>query len=138
MELQKTPQNGEDKISYFDQHFCSNHIRMLKIFLHYVPEAHRKMLSIYIKFLELQHAMNHPFHFRQMKTCDFSSLIQELIPFCTPKERQQFQSMENMFSSFEQMKNMMEMMDMMKDMFGDEEGGFDPEMLSGMMEFMKS
>ena len=137
MDLNQTVPDCNDKISYFDQLFCSDHIRMLKIFLHYVPASYRKMLTVYIKFLELQQVMHHPCRHISSHSQDVSSLIRELLPFCTPDQRQQFQNMESMFSNFEQIKSMMEMMDMMKDMFGDEEGGFNPEMLAGMMDFMK-
>ena len=141
--------NGYNKIAAFDCTYTSNHIRMLKIILYYIPENYRRYLIIYIKYLELQQAFSasptlsadtvscaaeYTDHFQ--KSFDFSSLIHELMPFCNSREKQQFQNMENMLNSFEQLKSMMEMFEMMKDMkdmFGDGEGGFDPEMLAGMM-----
>lgn len=134
MDINVSEQNSNEKIAYFDHTFCNNHIRMMKIFLHYIPDTYRKLLIIYIKFLELQQALKHTTNFTKTPS---SSVIQEIMPFCTDHERDQLQNIENMMNNLEQMKNMMEMMDMMKDMFGNEEGGFDPEMLAGMMDFMK-
>ena len=107
---------------------------MLINFLQYIPDAYRKLLIIYIKFLELQKVMRQPLPIDHTPS---GSVIQEILPFCSASERERLQNMENMVDSFEQMKNMMEMLDMMKDMFGNEDGGFDPEILSGMMDFMK-
>lgn len=52
--------SAEKKISLFDQTFCSDHIRMLKIILHYIPESYRKNLTVYIKFMELQQVLHSP------------------------------------------------------------------------------
>lgn len=159
------------KIASFDQAYCTDHIRMLKICSHYIPESYRRNLCVYIKFMELQHTLKYPhslsdpYCYASSKTAEtvhaetnhaknsshgdrdgfsgestdntnsVSNLIHELLPFCNPREKQQFQNIENMMSSIEQMKNMMEMMEMMKDMkdmFGGE-GGFSPDMLAGMM-----
>lgn len=143
---------ADNKITCFDKASSSNHIQMLKILLHYIPETFRKHLSVYIKFLELQQVMFHPFHYppsefrsssatssleyQEPFEADFSAMISELLPFCNAQERSQFQNLGNMLRNFEQMKNMMEMMQMineMKDMFGTEENGFTPDMLAGMM-----
>ncbi len=141
---------ADEKIASFDCTYTSNHIRMLKILLQYVPQHFRRHLIIYIKFMELQQAFTSHENIQQYYTCHsaesetstssetpvFTSLIRELLPYCSLSEEQQFKNIENMLNSFEQMKSMMEMMEMMKDMkdmFGDGEGGFDPEMLSGMM-----
>ena len=149
------------KIASFDRTYSNDHIRMLKILLHYIPASFRKNLSIYIKFMELQQALTSPLSFPELSSeafvsetetihtatydtvditkADKSKLIRELLPFCTPKEKQQFQNMEKILNQFEQMKNMLEMMEMikeMKEMFGDSEegnGSFDPSMLAGMI-----
>ena len=141
--------NADEKITSFDCTYTSNHIRMLKILLHYIPTKFKKYLVIYIKYLELQQAFTHSpdlssnaaTHAAENsafspEAFEFSTLIHELMPFCNSREKQQFLNIENMLNSFEQMKNMMEMVEMMKDMkdmFGGGEGGFDPEMLAGMM-----
>ena len=148
----KTYKNiADEKIASFDCTYTSNHIRMLKIILHYIPWNLQKNIIFYIKFLELQQVLTTPF--RNFPPCNpkqasensdtsgFSSLIHELLPYCNPREEQQFRNFENIFNSFEQMKNMMDMLEMikdMKDMFGDAEGGLDPEMLAGMMNGMGS
>lgn len=152
MENQNYKNLADEKIASFDCTYTSNHIRMLKILLQYIPKQFRKHLIIYIKFLELQQAFTSrstPPLFDtcqcaecdnfSSETCDFTSLIRELLPYCTSREEQQFKQIENMMNQFEQLKNMMEMMEMvkdMKDMFGDGSGGFDPEMFSGMMDTM--
>lgn len=140
---------AEEKIASFDHACTSDHIRMLKIMHSYIPEHFRRHLIIYIKYLELQQVFsdtpNIPESAEIFETSDtfestekspVSSLIRQLLPFCSLQEKQQFQNIENMINSFEQLKNMMEMFEMMKDMFGDGEGGFNPEMLAGMMNGM--
>ena len=158
---------ANSKIASFDRIYSTDHIRMLKICLHYIPEAFRKNLSVYIKIMELQQAIKQPYplHDQSSKTAShtaetiraenspgdnhddstpgsadntksITNLIHELLPFCNPRERQQFQNIENMMNSIEHMRNMMEMMEMMKDMkdmFGGEDDGFSPDMLAGMM-----
>lgn len=133
---------ADEKIASFDNTYTSNHIRMLKILLQYLPVNYRRHLIIYIKFMELQHAFSTMPHFSYPiavpgeETPDYSSIIQQLLPFCSPNEKQQFENISNLLNSFEQMKNMMDMFEMMKDMtdmFGDGEGGLNPEMLAGMM-----
>jgi len=142
------------KIASYDNINCTNYIRMLKICSYYVPAAYQKMLNVYIKFMELRYVWNTPSPaintnaaFRTAENVHedgsdnnhaqaFSAMIHELLPYCSPQEKQKFQNIENMLNSFEQMKNMMEMMEMMKDMkdmFGGEEGGFTPDILAGMM-----
>lgn len=134
---------AEEKIASFDHACTSNHIRMLKIMHSYIPEHFRRHLIIYIKYLELQQVFSGtpPIPktaetFETAEESQVSSMIRQLLPFCNLREKQQFQNIENMINSFEQMKNMMEMFEMMKDMFGDGEGGFNPEMLAGMMNGM--
>jgi len=129
---------AHDKIASFDHTYSTDHIRMLKICLHYIPASYRKNLSIYIKFMELQHTLSHAentpspkSHWDEAETIHaehsdkdpedtqpFTRLLRELLPFCNPREKQQFQNMENMMTSMDQLKSMMEMMEMMKDMEG--------------------
>ncbi len=159
MELHSNPDTTNEKIASFDCTYTSNHIRMLKILLYYIPKNFKKHLAFYIKFLELQQVLSAPsvkspslfmqqaFHSEQSETSfeetdpynRISAMIEELLPFCTVSESEKFRSIGQFVSSFEQIKNMMEMFEMMKDMkdmFGDGEGGFDPDMFSGMMNGM--
>lgn len=149
MENQDYKNIADEKIASFDCTYTSNHIRMLKILLQYIPKQFQKHLIIYIKFMELQHAFTSRGTPQLLNTChsaeydssssqsiDFTSLIHELLPYCSSQEERQFRQIENMMNQLEQLKNMMEMMEMIKDMkemFGGEEGGMDPEMLSGML-----
>jgi len=149
MENQNYKNIADEKIASFDCTYTSNHIRMLKILLQYIPKQFQKHLIIYIKFMELQQAFTSrstpplfntcqsaDYDNSSSETCDFTTLIRELLPYCTSREEQQIRQIENMMNQFEQMKNMMEMMEMVKDMremFGGDEGDMDPEMLSGML-----
>ena len=149
MENQNYKNIADEKIASFDCTFTSNHIRMLKILLQYIPKQFQKHLIIYIKFLELQQAFTSRSTPPLFNTCqsaeyansssesiDLTSLIQELIPYCNSREEQKFRQIENMMNQFEQIKNMMEMMEMIKDMkemFGGEDGSIDAEMLAGML-----
>lgn len=139
---------SEEKIASFDSAYTSNHIKMLKILAHYLPHGYGKYLAVYIKYLELQRILSAKDFLcaasirpapQDTSSQDFSvflHLIEELLPYCTCSEKQFFEQLEGMLHNFDQIKNMMSMFEMMnefKDMFQDEDGGFDPQMLAGMM-----
>lgn len=51
-------QKDTSQISAFDTLFSNNHIQMLKVLLPYMDNQFQKYLAIYIKFQELQVALN--------------------------------------------------------------------------------
>jgi len=135
--------SAEEKIICFDKAFSNNHIQMQKVLLHYIPGHFRKLLTVFIKIQEMQQIMTRPFSYppsakkhSPATEGNLSDVIGELLPYCSEKERANFESLENMFQSMEQMKNMMEMMQTineMKDMFGGDAEGFSPDMLASIM-----
>ena len=118
----------QDSVLSFDTCFCNNQIRMLKILVPFLDSSLQKYLCIYIKYLEIQYIMqcykepillqgscfdtNSP-----KQNNDFQAIFDQLIPLCSPKEKEQFLHIRNLFETFHNLKNMMEMMDSMKDLF---------------------
>lgn len=121
-----------DKVVAFDTLFTTNHIQMLKILLSYVEPSQQKNMAIYIKFLELQYTISffqkHPHSSLSKHSADgppnTSKLLDEILPFCSPEQQEQFRQVKNMMETFENMQGMMETMQMMKDLFPEGESPF--------------
>ena len=150
-------EKGKETIAAFDRRLTNNHIQMMKVFLSYLPPEQQGGLAVYIKFSELQYAIQlvrqsprHPIFEGHRTTLSLNSLLDgsllennqegvlelldELLPFSNPRERAQIQSVKNLLTSFSQMREMMAMMDMMKELFPEGmsgEGGFG-DMFSSM------
>ena len=150
-------EKGKETIAAFDRRLTNNHIQMMKVFLSYLPPEQQSGLAVYIKFSELQYAMQlarqspgHPIFEGRRTILSLNSLLDgsllennqegvlelldELLPFSSPGERAQIQSVKNLLTSFSRMREMMAMMDMMKDLFPEGmsgEGGFG-DMFSNM------
>lgn len=132
--------NQSDRVLAFDSLFTTNHIQMLKILLGYMEPTVQGKLAVYIKFQELQYTLQlisaHPNI--SLSPCfkgdrsNLSTLLDEILFFCDPIEREKFQNLKNMFQSFESMQEMLELLrEMAPEMFsGDGTGGID---LSQMM-----
>lgn len=126
-------ENKQDGIIAFDTLFTNNHICMMKLLLPMLPPSNQKSIAIYIKYMELQYTLQyfvrHPqgFYIPIPQTDagphDFNTLLETLFPYCTPREKENFTQMRNMFNTFRNMQNMMEMMNMIKEMFPE---GFSP------------
>lgn len=143
-------EKGKETIAAFDRRLTNNHIQMMKVFLSYLPPEQQDGLAIYIKFSELQYAIQlarqspkRPIFEGRRTVLSLNSLLDgnllknnqegvlelldELLPFSNPGERAQIQSVKNLLTSFGRMQEMMAMMDMMKDLFPEGmsgEGGF--------------
>lgn len=150
-------EKGKETIAAFDRRLTNNHIQMMKVFLSYLPPEQQGGLAVYIKFSELQYALQlarqspgRPIFEGRRTVLSLNSLLDgsllennqegvlelldELLPFSTPRERAQIQSVKNLLTSFSRMREMMAMMDMMKELFPEGmsgEGGFG-DMFSGM------
>ncbi|MBR1771702.1 MAG: hypothetical protein IJ747_06700 [Lachnospiraceae bacterium] len=148
-----------DKVFAFDSLFTTNHIQMLKILSCYLSPPLQGKLIVYIRFLELQYTLrlftrnpyaSMPFGQGNMRT----ELLQELLPFCDPREKRKVQDFQNLFQNMEQMQNMLQMLDLLKDispeLFHGTEGGqapfpdlagmftgIDPQELSQMMDMIQ-
>lgn len=142
-------ENGQEKIVAFDTLFTTNQIQILKILLTYVEPTQQKRIAVYIKFLELQYTLtffqNHPssalpFSGKFSKEEDFNigKLCEEVLPFCSPSDREKLNQMKNMYQNFTNMQEMLQMVQMMKELFpeGDNPMGGDPgAIFSGLSGF---
>ena len=55
---------------------------------------------------------------------DINSIFDDMLPYCSPQEKQTFTQMRNMYQSFQNMKEMMEMVETIKELFPEGFGGF--------------
>lgn len=132
-------ENISDKVIAFDTLFTTNHIQMMKVLMNYVEPSRQKTMAVYIKFLELQYTLSffkkHPHSSlsQHPKDSSFSTttLLDELLPFCTSDQQEQFRQIKNMMDTFENMQGMMETIQMMKDLFPEGENplNMDPSTL---------
>lgn len=113
------------KITAFDTLFTTNQIQILKILLTYLTPSSRKGLAIYIKFLELRYTISffekHPdasvLQSQAADNPDSFQIFEEILPLCSPNEKEKLQKMRSMFQNFESMQEMMQMVQMMQEMF---------------------
>lgn len=121
--------NKQDNIAIFDTIFTNNRICMMKIVLPFLPPSFQKSIAVYIKYLELQYTMQyfskHPLGiFPTQNGADSSSpdpdaIWENILPYCTPAEKENVNQMRNMVQTFKNLKDMMEMMETMKELFPD-------------------
>lgn len=133
-------ERGKETITAFDTALTTDHIRMLKVFLPYLPPRQQNGLAVYIKFSELQYALQ---LMRQRPACpiygghrtvlSLSSLmdgsllfrdrdgvielLDELLPYGTCEEQARIRELKNLLNSLGQLREMMDMMEMMKELF---------------------
>lgn len=142
--------NQSDRVLAFDSLFTTNHIQMLKLLVGYMDPAIQGKIAVYIKFMELQHTMKmvavHPtLSVTPCQSADgpgtFTTLLDEICPFCRPEEKEHLQNIKNMFQTFENMQEMMAMIDVLKEMApemfsGDGNSGFDFSQMMNMSQGM--
>lgn len=130
-------EKGTSPVTAFDSLFTTNKIQMLKVLFSWVPPSQQGMFAVYIKFLELQHALTllrrpgmlYPTgrhlsaDFFSGDNSDTIELLDELLPYSSRAERSRIDNMKNMLQNMERLKEMMEMAEMMKEMFPDGFGG---------------
>lgn len=124
--------NQSDRVLAFDSLFTTNHIQILKLLIGYMDSSVQGKMAVYIKFMELNHTLkmvaNHP-TISVSPCCNttdstgISLLLDEMVPFCRPEEREQLQGIKNMFQTFENIQGMMEMIELIKEIA--------PEMFDG-------
>ena len=142
---------GNGLITAFDSLFTTNRIQMLKILLSRLSPSSQGSFAVYIKFLELQYTIQ---FFRTHSSAsmpgqgkplslnlldgdnsDTLELLDELLPFSGPGEREKIESMKSMLINIGRMKEMRDMIQMMQEMFPDGfgSGGENPDdILSGL------
>lgn len=120
-----------DKVTAFDTLFTTNHIQMCKVLLSYLDPSAQQAMAVYIKLSELSYTLSFfkkhpgvsPLELPREETPDVSRICEEMLPFCSPSERERLSSMKQMMQTFRNMQDMMEMMQMMKELFPEGEGG---------------
>jgi len=121
-----------DRVMAFDSLFTTNHIQMLKLLIGYMEPSVQGKLAIYIKFQELFHTLKliteHPLLSISPYSSDncnnsIPSLLDNILPFCTPDEKKKIQNLRTMFQNMENVKEMMQMLDLLQEL--------SPELFSG-------
>lgn len=139
-------EKGTSPVTAFDSIFTTNKIQMLKVLLAWIPPSQQNMFAVYIKFLELQHALTllrRPgtlFPNSRRLSADFFSgdnsdtieLLDELLPYSSQAEHLRIENMKNMLQNMGRIKEMMEMVEMMKEMFPDGFGGGEENPMGGI------
>ncbi len=121
MELITCSQPQKDSITTFDT-LCTNPgIQRLKILIPFISPNMQGTFAFYIKFLELKYTIqlfkNHEEILFHKPAPDINQICDEMEPYLSTNERNNLQSMKNMYQSFSQMKDLMEMVNVMKEMF---------------------
>lgn len=114
----------------FDIKITDDNLQMMKLLLPYVPPSMQKMLGIYVKFLEMQHALDY-FHSATLDAQSFEqknhslfTMLGEIRPYLRGKQT-------DMIDQLLQASQMMEMFQTFQDMSSD---NADPmSMMMGML-----
>lgn len=128
-----------DKIIAFDTLFTTNQIQMLKVLFTYLPVSARGTFAIFIKWMELQYTLR----FFQSSSAALRKLppeasvspeqfCKELMPFCSPEQKNQLLKMQKLIQSMESMQQMLEMLQMLKELFPEDSQGGGMDFLSGL------
>ncbi len=122
-----------DRVTAFDTLFTTNHIQMLKLLMSYLEPSVQGQLAIYIKFMELQYTLqffrSHPYASMPLNSGlsrpsgGMGELLDDMLPFCSEKEKEKMQNIKNMLRNFENMQEMMQILEMMQEI--------SPEIFSG-------
>lgn len=135
-------EKGKDTIAAFDTVLTTNRIQMMKVFLSYLAPEQQRGLAVYIKFSELQYAMQlarqapgRPLLHGHRTVLSLQSLLNgsllngdqdgvielldELLPFSTSQERAKIEQIKSMLMNIQRMREMMDMMETMKELFPD-------------------
>ena len=93
----------------FDQAFCPKELQALKIFLPFLPAPMQKLMTIYIKWSELQYTIeyynrNPPLQ-QPMETGNLMNCIKEFLP---PEEQAQMEQFADMFENIDLYREMFE------------------------------
>lgn len=126
--------DSSDKVLAFDSLFTTNHIQILKVLLPYLGHSVRGKLAVYIKLLELQYTLA---FFQRNPSARFTSapgtdgeprsssdggslnsmmaICDEILPYCSPTEKEKLQNLKNTFRNIENMQEIMQVMEMMKE-----------------------
>lgn len=142
--------NHSDRVLAFDSLFTTNHIQILKLLVGYMDSPIQGKLAVYIKFQELFYTLKliteHPtISISPCFSCETDKsiplLLESILPFCTPDEKEKIQNLRNMFQNMENMKEMMQMIELLQELSpelftggNDGQGNFDPSQMMNMFQ----
>ncbi len=125
-------QNPPRPMTPFDNQVTPPFLYTLKLLLPYIPSSMQRFLGIYIKFLELRHAMEYFQGFASH--AQPQDILDGLKPYMSPAEKDMMEQMSGMMNMMEMVQNMQAMsnsssgdpepfnpMDMMKGMLSPEQ-----------------
>lgn len=144
---------NDDCIKKFDEKYTTNRIQCLKVISNHVPPNIQTLLAVYIKFLEIKLCLsrldNH-ISFKDITNCtekiNVPDVINDIIPFCTPKEQEKLTQIKQTLSQMEHFQSLFSTFQMMQEIMGDGKdnpfSAFSPDMdmseLSSMMELFQN
>lgn len=121
-------QNPPKTMTPFDSLVNPPFLYTLKLLLPYTPPSMQRFLGIYIKFLELRHAMEYFQGFASH--AQPKDMLDGLKPYMSPAEKEMMEQMSGMMNMMEMVQNMQAM----SDSSPQDSGGFNPlDMMKGML-----
>lgn len=108
--------DSSDYVRQYDSMTTNNSLREAKILLFHMPDSLQALLALSIKCSELQlmlHKESPAFH--QETTFSPEALINELLPYASPYERNVYHDLLDKINQFMQLKDTMEFMQAMQE-----------------------
>ena len=110
-------QNPPKPMTPFDSLITPPFLYTLKLLLPYIPSSMQRFLGIYIKYLELRHAMEYFQGFTSNPQP--RDILDGLKPYMSPAEKEMMEQMSGMMNMMEMTKGQPDMSDMFGGMFTD-------------------
>lgn len=145
-------EDEENFVKIFDDFYTNNHIQIMKSLLPFLSEKQRVHMPVFIKFLELQDAMQkqkagiHPWKTASAppvrELIDLIPIYHSVQQYLSASENENIQQMIQLKSQMDNMKQMQQMFALFQDMTQTEENDGEnkedssPDIMK-LMEFMK-
>lgn len=115
---------SKESIQDFDTCYITNHGQILKILFPLLPCKHQNTIACYIKLQECFAVLKKPdftksaasFDPKNWMDLDFHALKQELSPYCSTKEMEVFQKLENLIQMYQTYQNMQQYMPLFQEL----------------------
>lgn len=111
-----------DKIQAFDSLFTTNQLQICKLLLSYLKPSMQKSMAVYIKYMELQYTLayfsrHHDSIFPSVDAVDTDHICKEILPFCSPTQKQQVEQLTGLFGNLKNITELMDTLYMIKELF---------------------
>lgn len=134
-----------DCVAAFDTLYTTNHIQILKVLLSHLPAEQSGDMAVFIKFMELQHALSYSKSMKgrkpELNICsrpdnkfNLPSFLEDIQNYCTESERQRFKKIKELFKTmdmYQEMQGFMEMMPALSQSFGGSQSSGDGDGSAG-------